>query len=231
MGEINIPRSQQDALKAVDTSALDKAIDECIADESASALQRFRLASCGEYVDNHLRVFERAMNTHGEAKSAKKRAETEYDLRTAGEDLAHAVSEMKHRLEVEAEDGLRFYVEDRFTWPTYFTERLTAQVSYRWRRSISDGWEYESINFTHDACSHLSYVVPSTKSKPSAAKQKQDLQDKLKREWGYLMSLGLQAVRQYFREGRDGSEIPDTFQVRAERGLNNYSADFWTVQS
>lgn len=229
MGEINIPRSQQDALKAVDTSTLDKVIDECIADESAAALQLFRLTSCGEYVANRLRVFERAMNRHCEAKSARKRAETEYELRTAGDDLAHAVSQMKHRLEVEAEEGLNFYVEDQFMWPDYFTERLTAQVRYRWRRSISDGWEFGSITFIHKACSSLDYVVPATKRKPSAAKLKQDLQDKLRDEWEYLMSLGLQAVRQYFREGRDGSGIPESFHVRAERRLNNFSADFWAV--
>lgn len=229
MGEINIPRSQQDALKAVDISALDKAIDGCIADESSAALQRFRLSTCGRYVASHLRIFERAVTRHGEAKSAKKRVETEYELRTAGDDLAHAVSQMKHRLEVEAEEGLHFYVEDQFIEPTYFTEKMTAQVRYRWRRSTSDGWEHGSITFTHQACSHLRYLMPSTSRKPSAAKQRQDLQDKLRREWEHLMSLGLQAVRDYFREGRDGAEIPEAFQVRAERGLNNYSADFWTV--
>lgn len=229
MSEINIPRSQQDALKEVDISALDKAIDECIADESSAALQRFRLSTCGPYVANHLRVFERAVARYGDAKSAKKRAETEYELRTAGDDLAHAVSQMKHRLEVEAEEALHFYVEGQFMQPTYFTEKLSAQVSYRWRRSTSDGWEYGTITFTHQACSHLRYVMPSTSRKPSAAKQKQDLQDKLRGEWEYLMSLGLQAVRDYFRQGRDGAEIPETFHVRAERGLNNYSADFWAV--
>lgn len=229
MGEINIPRSQQDALKAVDISELDKAIDGCIADESSAALQRFRLSTCGPYVANQLRIFERVVTRYGEAKSAKKRAETEYELRTAGDDLAHAVSQMKHRLELEAEEGLHFYVEDQFMQPTYFTEKLTAQVSYRWRRLTSDGWEYGRIIFTHQACSHLHYVMPITSRKPSAAKQKQDLQDKLRREWEHLMSLGLQAVRDYFREGRDGAEIPETFQVRAERGLNNYSADFWSI--
>lgn len=171
------------------------------------------------------------MNTHGEAKSAKKRAETEYDLRTAGDDLAHAVSQMKHRLEVEAKEGLLFYVEDQFIWPTYFTERLKAQVSYRWRRSTNDGWEYRRITFTHEACSHLSYVMPTTNRKPSVAKQKQDLQDKLRREWEHLMSLGLQAVRDYFRGGRNGSEIPETFQAIASRGLNNRSCDFWVMEN
>lgn len=65
MGEINIPRSQQEALKEIDLPALDKAIEECIADESFAPLQRFRLASCGPYVANRLRVFERAVNTYG----------------------------------------------------------------------------------------------------------------------------------------------------------------------
>ncbi|MNJ23214.1 hypothetical protein D3C77_175940 [compost metagenome] len=229
MGEINIPRSQQDALKAIDVSALDEAIDGCIAGESAAALQRFRLSTCGPYVANHLRVFERAVTRHGDAKSAKKRAETEYELRTAGDDLAHAVSQMKHRLEVEAEEGLHFYVEDQFMQPTYFTEKLSAQVSYRWRRSTSDGWEYGTITFTHQACSHLRYVMPSTSRKPSAAKQNQDLQDKLRREWEHLMSLGLQAVRDYFREGRNGSGIPAKFKTKENQGLNNFSCDFWAV--
>lgn len=230
MGEINLPRSQQDALNEVDSSALDKAIDECIADESAAALQRFRLTSCGEYVVNHLRVFERAVSTHCEAKSAKKRAQTEYDLRSAGDDLAHAVWQMKHRAETEEKEGHLFYVDDQILSPYHFSERLNVRVGYRWRRAITDGWEHGSITFTHNSDAHPSYTMPTFKLKPSA-KQDQDRQKKLGAEWLYLKKLGLQAVRDYFREGREGAAIPSTFQAKADRGLNNYSAEFWVVQS
>lgn len=68
--------------------------------------------------------------------------------------------------------------------------------------------------------------MPSTKRKPSAARRAQEKQKKLSDQWRQLRSLGLQAFRDYFREGRDGGEIPEAFQAQADRGLNNFSARF-----
>lgn len=231
MGEINIPRSERDALKAVDTNLLDKLIEQCVADECPGALQQLRLEACGPYVASEFRTFKRVLTEHGNAKAPKKREETEYNVRRAGDDLAHSISQMKSRLETEEKEDQLFFVDDQLIEPSYFGERLTVRVGYRWRRALTDGWEIGSITFIHNACSSLSYVMPATQRKPSTAKLKQELQDKLRDEWRHLMSLGLQAVRQYFRNGCDGSEIPETFHVSAERGLNNYSADFWAIPS
>lgn len=234
MGEINVPRDEQDALGAVHTEVLDKLIEQCLHEERPHALRSLQLESCGIYVASRLRDYERALAEHGKAKAAKKRAETAYRARRAGSDLAHSVREMKSRVEAEKNEGERFYVDDLIMPPYSFIERLTVRVSYRWRREIVDEWLYGSITFSHDVDLWPDYSLPRPERKPSAAKQEKDRQDRLYREWDHLMSLGLHSVREYFRGGGDGRVIPQTFQAKADshtRGLNNFSAQFWAVPS
>lgn len=107
MGEINVRRDEQDALGAVDTEELDKLIEQCLHEERPHALLTLQLDSCGMYVASRLRNYERALAEHGKAKAAKKRAETVYRARRAGSDLAHAVREMKSRVEAEKREGER----------------------------------------------------------------------------------------------------------------------------
>lgn len=234
MGEINIPRDEQDALKAVNTDVLEKLIEQCLYEERPDALRILRLDSCGPYAASRLREYETALAEHCKAKAARKRAETEDRVRRAGSNLAQAVRQMQHRVATEEKEGLLFYVDDQIAPPYSFSERVTVRVSYRWRYATEDKWVYGSITFSHDVDSRPDYTVPQPRRKPSAAKQRQDRQDKLYREWELLMRLGLESVREYFREGRDGATIPQTFQAQTDpytRGLNNYSAQFWLVRS
>lgn len=230
MGEINISRDEQDALRAVNTDVLDKLISQGVYERRIGNLHLLNLASCGPYVASQLRAFEQALVEHGKAKSANKLAETKEGVRHAGSDLADAVRQMKHRVETEENEGQLFYVDDQIIWPDSFSEQLTVRVSYRWRRAIEDDWTYGDIAFYHRVDSWPDYVMSTTKRKASASILKQALQAKLSREWKQLMGLALHSVREYFRAGGDGSTIPPTFQAVADsysRGLNNHSADFW----
>lgn len=230
MGEINIPGDEQDALKAIDTNVLDKLIEQCLYEERPDALRILRLESCGPYVASRFREYEKALAEYGKAKAAKKRAETEYRVRRSGGDLAHAVQQMKHQVETEEKEGLLFYVDDQIMPPYRFSERVTVRVSYRWRRTTEDEWVYGSVTFSHDVDSRPDYTMPLLKRKLSAAKRVQERQGKLYRDWEHLMKLGLHSVRDYFRGGGNGAEIPQSFQAKTDpytRGLNNYSVQFW----
>lgn len=229
MGEINISRGEQDALRAVDTDVLDRLIEQCLSEERPYALRILRLEGCGLYVASRLREYEKALEEHCKAKAAKKRAETEYRVRRSGSDLAHAVQQMKHRVETEEKEGQLFYVEDQIMQPYRLSERITVRVSYRWRRAIEEEWVNGSITFSHDVDSRPDYTMPLPKRKPSAVKQEQDRQDRLYREWEHLTRLGLHSVREYFRAGGNGAAIPQTFQAKVDpysRRLDNFSAQF-----
>lgn len=230
MGEINISRGEQYALRAVDTHMLGKLIEQCLQDEHSHALRTLRLESCGPYVASRLQHYEKALAEYGKAKAAKKRDEAKHDVRRAGSDLAYAVQQMKNRVEAEEKEGLLLYIDDLIVPPSYFSERVTVLVSYRWRRAIEDEWVYGSITFSHDVDVRTDYTMPMAKRRPSAAKQEQERQEKLYREWEHLMRLGLYSIRDYFREGGNGAAIPQTFHAKADpytRGLNNFSTKFW----
>jgi hypothetical protein len=234
VGEINIPREERDALEAIDTDMLDKLIEQSLDERHSSPLRALRLESCGSHVASQLRAFEKALAEYGAAKATKKLAEKEFRARRAGSDLAHAVQQMKHRMETEEREGQLFYVDDQIMPPYRFSEHLTVRVSYRWRPTIEDKWESGSITFTHDVDLRPDYTMHLPIRKPSASKQEQDRQDKLYREWVHLMQLGLHSVREFFREGGNAVAIPETFQAKADsysRGLNNFSARFWLTRS
>lgn len=233
MSEINVAPEEQHALKALDTAVLNKLIEQCLHEERPQALRSLRLESCGIYVASRLREYEKSLVDYCKARAAKKRSDTEYRVRRAGSNLAHAVQQMKQRMEAEEKERLLFYVQDQIMPPYSFSNRVIVRVSYRWRRTIEDEWVYDSITFSHDVDFRPDYTAPP-KRKPSAAKQEQDLQDKLYREWEHLMRLGLHSVRDYFRDGGNGAAIPQTFQAKTDPftgGLNNYSTQFWLVQS
>jgi len=230
MGEINIPRAEQEALRAVECDVLNQLVDQCLREGRPSVLRALRLESCGPYVASKLRAFEKAMDTYGKAKVEKKRAETRYDAISASSDLVHAVLLMKQRMATEEEEGQRFHVDDLILPPHRFGERISVRVSYRWRPSAADPWAYGDITISHDVDMRPDYTQPPPKRKPSASRQAQQRQEALYREWEHLNSLALHSVRDYFRNGGNGADIPKAFQAKPDaytRGLNNCSANFW----
>lgn len=233
MGEINIPREERVALKAIDDGVLGKRIQQCLDEKRANALRGLGLENCGPYVASNLRKYEMALAEYGAAKAAKKLSETEYRARRAGDGLARAFQQMKRRVETEETEDQFFYVEDHIIPPYQFSEHLTVLVSYRWRPRIEDEWVFGSITFTHDVDTRPDYAATPPKRKLSAAQQVRDHQDALYREWEHLMHLALYSVKEYFRDGGNAAAIPKTFQAKVDaysRGLNNFSARFWLAQ-
>lgn len=233
MGEINISRDEQDAIKAIDARELDKSIDKAIQDEQSGDLHLLSLTRCGTYVSTKLYYFDQALARHRLAKSARKREETRDTLRRAGRELSFAFSAMKQRMETELVEAELFRIDDQIMPPYRFTKQMSVRVGYRWRRTIEAEWQWGSITFVHHHDPRPDYTTPTPKRKPSAAKQEQALQDRLYQTWEHLMRGALYSVRDYFRDGGDGATIPETFQVTVDsysRGLNNYSTQFWRQQ-
>lgn len=233
MGEINIPRDQQVAIAAIDASELDRLIEQAIREERSGDLHRLSLANCGSYIATKLHSFDQALARHREAKAPRKRAETGDALRRAGHDLSFAVGAMRRRMETEQKEAQLFYVDDQIMPPHRFSKHLSVRASYWWRRTVDDEWTIGSITFAHDVDLRADYSIPAPKRKLSAAKQEQDLQNRLYQTWEHLMRGALYSVRDYFGEGGDGDKIPETFQATVDahsRGLNNYSTQFWRQQ-
>ena len=229
MDEIYIPHDQRAALTAIDDSDLNGLIEQAIQEERSGNLHSIRLASCGSYVASRLQHFDRALAKHREAKAPRKRAETENTLRRAGYDLIFAIQAMKQRMEIEQKEEQLFHVDGEIR-PYHFSQRLTARVSYRWRKTVDDEWTRGHIAFIHDVDLTPDYSRPPPKRKPSAAKQQEEVQRQLSEAWEHLMMGALYSVRDYFREGRDGGNIPETYKAMVDphsRGLNNHSTRFW----
>ncbi len=231
MSEINIPRDEQERLRAIDVQALDRTINECLDTRRlGSALRALRLDNCGGYVSAKLRLFETALSEYAGAKAAKKLADTETRARRAGSALENAVRLMQHRVDTQEQEAQLFFVDDHVIPPTSFSKQLSVPVRYRWRPSIEAEWTHGSITFSHVHDPRPDYTAPLPKRKPSARKQERDLQDELWQQWDHLKSHGLHSLVEYFREGRDGAAIPRAFQARVDafdRCLNNFSCRFW----
>jgi len=230
MGEINLSRAEKDALTGVDADIADQAIKRAVESEKIDGLYQLQLTECGAYVAAQYSTFQRALTKHKQSKSAKKVVETLEDLRRAGARLASALRQMKRRAGDEEEEGKLFRVHDDVFQPPYVGAHMNVTVSYQWRKSIDDQWNYGSITFDHVAEFRPDYSVPASKRKPSSARQREEREERLRREWEYLMRGALYSVQAYFREGRDGSSIPKRFRAVIDdhsRCLNNYSTQFW----
>ena len=229
MGDLYVPRTDAEVLKAIDTDVLRNLVDQCIREERPSAVRTLRLDGCGPYVSSRLRAFEDAIAAHQKAKSAKKRSTNEHALRSAGSNLADSVHQMKHRVATEEQESQLFYVDDNVMVPSRFSEQLTVRISYQWRASASDPWSYGSIVFSHTDQPRSEYLLPTAARKPSAAQKERNRQDHLYGQWEYLKGLGLQSVRDHFRRGGSGAAIPQTLQAKTDphsQRLNNFSAQF-----
>lgn len=233
MGEIYVPRDQRIAITKIDDSSLNRLIEQAILEERLGDLHTLHLADCGSYIATQLRYFERALTRHREAKTSRKRDETESSLRRAAYDLSSAVRAMKSRVGIEQKEEQFFYVESELNLGLHFGKNLTTRVTYRWRQTIDDEWKSGDITFAHNVEPRPDYMTPRPKRKPSAAKQKQELENMLHEIWEDLTRSALYSVRSYFRDGGDGSKIPETFKVTVDPhsgGLNNYSTQFWRSQ-
>lgn len=229
MGEINLPREEQEALAALDLAEIDRLIDRAVQYESSAGLDQ-ALWRCGPFVAQKLRYFDKALDAHRKAKAAKKREQTAYDLRKEVSELKWAIGAMRDRMEIERRNGEIFYIDDQIFRPQTFTPAMRIRVAYRWRRSIEDNWSHGAITFRHQVDTRPNYLLPQPPRKLSPAKQREALQESLAIDWQHLMRLSLWSVRDYFLAGHDGSEIPETFDVIPDsysRGLNNHSCDFW----
>lgn len=234
MGGLYIYPSDADALRTIDLRELERLVDEAILQSRSGELHSLRLASCGQYVSGRLYRFDQAIIAHNKAKAVKKRAETSADVRRTGMDLVDAVRDMKRRMEEEAQEQQLFHVDDVITTPYRFTPRMEVRVSYRWRSSADNAWNFSSITFQHEVDMRPDYTLSVPKRKPSRAKQEDELQGKLYRIWDHLRSSALYSVREYLKSGRDRAAIPETFEATTDsysRGLNNYSTQFWREQS
>jgi hypothetical protein len=230
MGTVNLSETEKSAIAAIDGQELGRLIDRAIQSEQLGDLHKLPLSNCGIYVSGKLNHFRQALSAYGQSKAAKKRSEAKYYAEKAGRDLSFAVGQMKGRLEEEAKDGELFYVYDQILWPSRFSANLTVHVSYRWRRSVDEEWNRGSITFAHEVVRRPDFGRPAPKRAPGAAKQAQDLQDRLALTWESFMQSSLWAVRDYFRQGGDGALVPETFQVIPDSrtgDLNNHSTQFW----
>lgn len=227
---INLTGREKTAISNIDERKLETLIDQALQNERSDGLHQLVPSDCGLYLATKLHRFERSLGELAESKSAQKRERKRSEAMRAGSDLSSALSQMKDRVKREVEDGQLFYVDDHIFWPHHFHKELTVSVSYKWRRTDENPWDHGRIEFHHKFCPRPDFTVPRPKRKPSAAKQKQDLQDALSQEWEYLKDLALFSVRDFFREGGDGSKIPASFQAVTDQrtsGLNNFSAKFW----
>lgn len=230
MVELTIPSDEANAIDSIDTVELDRLIDQAIRTESTTALYQLYLERCGPYISRALRQFERAVAAHNKAKSARKREQTGRDLWREGYGLSHAVGAMKSRLEEEREDAKLFVINDRILPPVYFTENLSVTIHYQWRETVEDEWKHGSIRFTHTVELHRDHFASKPKRKPSRATLERERENELSHVWEHLASGALYTLRDYFRDGRDGKEIPELFEAVVDphsRSLSNYSTDFW----
>ncbi|ALT80032.1 hypothetical protein [Paucibacter sp. KCTC 42545] len=230
MIEINVPREEREAIKAVDVTRLLHLVDQCMREERLSALIELRLEDCGTYVGSKYRVYAQSLADHAAAKAAKKRSMTDHRARSAGSDLVAAIHEMKHRVATEETEDQLFQVEDCVSPPHVLDERINVRVGYRWRRSVDDDWTRGSITFVHDVDMQPDFRMPPPNRKPSAAKQAEARREELYRTWEHLTMLALHAVKRYFRDGGRADAIPRVFLAKLDshsRGLNNFSANFW----
>ena len=224
---MNLGKNEQRAIEELDRGALHKAIAEAIDGDNLTALRDLQLHNLGSYVLSAERQLETKLDKKRKAKSAKKVALADYEVRRAGLTLESAIDQMKERAKREREDGQYFYVEDHIIEPLTLRPNMTISVSYRWRTDKDKDWMYGRVSFNHtyDASRHQAAVA---ERKLNSRKQEEELQELLRQEWRYLHNLAIFSVRDFFREGGDGSDIPTSFDAVPDRGsLNNFSLKFW----
>lgn len=233
MTYINLPSDQQAAISDVDETVLRTAVRNCLDEERVGPIRGLGLSDCGPYVATKLHEFQQAIAEYSKAKAHAKRERTRQDALYAGNDLIHALQQMKGRLETERKEGELFFIDDQIRPPFHLSERLSVQVSFRCRASLSADWKHGHLTFVYDFFPQPSYTLPLPKRKPSAAQAARDLEDTRYREWERLKAQALFSMREFFRDGGDGDAVPEVFAVRPSPyggGLNNFSCNFWQAE-
>ena len=223
---INLSAHERDAIEDMDLDALRIAIKEAQNSCSMTAVTRLELYRLGAYVQKVELRFDLALANLRKAKAAAKIASTQQAAISAGWDLASAVDQMKERARQERHDGERFYVDDHIHEPFTLRPEMTVSVSYRWRAKENDDWLYGRIIFHHHVAPSVAFA---DRRKLTARQREKDLSDTLQREWYHMRNLALFSVKDFFRVGGNGADIPETFDAVTECGsLNNFSLNFWT---
>ncbi|NNA44350.1 hypothetical protein HBO18_09435 [Pseudomonas lactis] len=233
MTYINLPSNQQAAISDVDETALRTAVRKCLDEERIGPIHGLGLSDCGPYVATRLHGFQQAIAEYSKAKAHAKRERTRQDALYAGDDLIHALQQMKGRLETERKEGELFFIDDQIRPPFHLSKRLSVSVSFRWRTSPSADWKHGHLTFVYDFSPQPNYILPLPKRKPSAAQVEGDLEDSRYREWERLKAQALFSMREFFRDGGDGDAVPEVFAVRPSPhggGLNNFSCNFWQAE-
>ena len=230
MSYINLPSDQQAAISEVDEAVLRASVQKCLDEERVGPIHCLGLSNCGPYVANKLHGFQQAIAEYIKAKAYSKRERTRQHALHAGSDLIHAVQQMKERLETGRQEGELFFIDDQIMPPFLLSKRLSVRVPFRWRASQSSDWKHGQLTFVYDFSPPPSYALSLPKRKPSAAQVARDLEDSLFREWERLKAQALFSMREFFRDGGDGDDVPEVFAVRPSPyggGLNNFSCNFW----
>ena len=230
MSYINLPSDQQAAISDVDEAVLRAAVQKCLDEERVGPIHGLGLSNCGPYVANKLHGFQQAIAEYIKAKAHTKRERTRQHALHAGSDLIHAVQQMKERLETERQEGELFFIDDQIMPPFLLSKRLSVRVPFRWRASQSSDWKHGQLTFVYDFSPQPSYALSLPKRKPSAAQVARGLEDSLFREWERLKAQALFSMKEFFRDGGDGDDVPEVFAVRPSPyggGLNNFSCNFW----
>lgn len=226
---INLPASEMNAIDTLDEGALMDAIDEDQNTCSSTAIRQMQLYRLGAYVQAAERRFDRALTNLRTARSAAKVTSANEDVLRAGWNLATTVRQMKDRAKQERADGERFRIDDHVREPFKFRPKMDVSVSYRWRDTNDGDWSRGQITFHH----HYSPLPQSEalldRRKRTKRQREDDEQEELRRTWCHMRDFALFGVRDFFREGGDGADIPQTFKVNVDKTgrLNNFSMDLW----
>lgn len=213
----------------MDVEALRSAIDEARQARGATALTHLQLYRLGGYVQSAEHRFNLALANLRKAKAAAKIARTEQEAVRAGWDLVSAVDQMKDRARQEKRDGERFYVDDLIHEPLRFRTEMTVSVSFRWRANEKDGWLHGRTVFRHCYAPRNQFEASTRRRKLTARQRQNELSEALCREWYHMRDLALFSVRDFFRNGGNGADIPEAFDAITDRGsLNNFSLKFWS---
>lgn len=224
---INLSAGERDAIEDMDVDALRIAIAEAQNARSLTEVTRLKLYRLGAHVQEAERRFDLALANLRKAKAAAKIASTEQAALRAGWDLASAVDQMKRRARLERRDGERFYVDDHIHAPFTYRPEMTVSVAYRWRATENDDWSYGRIIFRHHYVAQPQLGAFADRRKLTARQREKELSETLQREWHHMRDLALFSVRDFFRDGGNGADIPETFDAVTDRGsLNNFSLNF-----
>ena len=225
---INLSAGERDAIEGVDVEALRSAVEEARETRSSTAVTHLQLYRLGTYVQSAEHRFALALANLRKAKAAANIARKEQAAIRAGWDLVSAVDQMKDRARQEKQDGEWFYVDDHIHEPFTFRPEMTVSVSYRWRTAKNGDWSHGRITFHHRYVARPQSVPFADRRKLTARRREKKLSETLQREWYHMRDLALFSVRDFFRDGGNGADIPETFHAVTDRGsLNNFSLEFW----